>query len=268
MTTYKKFTKPFYLEEPTDFIFYRPSAFVVIKAFQKLPLTPNKFSILALIVAWSADLIIFTDNISLMHFAGWFILIFSILDCCDGMWARWKGNPYPYGDLVDMFVDLLAMIGHVSALCYLGAIHGDGGFIPFVSGLMILFHAGVYNDKRLKLLALEANDLSIKTAQVRKYKTEFERIKNLPGHFFSKTLMRLFLLFTKAQAAEREIPDYSPKQIARFKQVLPLWGLAAGASHLTVLALALILHEPKIYYVFALLIANIIISTAWLMERL
>lgn len=267
MSSYKTFVKPFYREEPMDFLFYRPFAYLIVQLFQKLPLTPNLFSLMALTVAWTADILLLKGDYRFMPLAGVGILAFGVFDCCDGMWARWKGNPYPYGDLIDMFIDLLACAGHIFTLVYLGSSHDSGPYIPFAAGLMLLFHASLYNDRKLLFDAATSGDPGVRTAQVRKYRAELARLENLKQKPFSRFLMKFFLLFASAQSAERKLPELTAAKVSKLKRALPIWGSVAGATHLSVLAISLILGNPNYYYFFALIIANIIISIAWAMER-
>lgn len=264
MSAYKNFIRPFHLEEPLDYMFYRPVAYGVIKTLQRLPMTPNLFSLLALVCAWGADIGIVVDQPQTMMLAGFGILFFSVLDCCDGMWARWKGNNYPYGDLVDMFIDLLAAIGHVTALVLLTLGRDGNVLLPILSGIMLFVHASLFHDRKAVWTATTQNLPDERAAIVRKYRAELSRLRQQKCRLFSRFLIVCFLLFSSVQSAERELPQIDAE---RLKKALPWWGIAAGTTHLTILALALIINLPEIYYFFALVVANIFVAIAWLTER-
>ncbi len=264
MSAYKSFIRPFHLEEPLDFLFYRPLAYGIIKGLQKAPMTPNLFSLGALACAWGADIGIFFDRPLSLMLAGLGILFFSVLDCCDGMWARWKGNTYPYGDLVDMFIDLLAALGHITALVFL-TVNRDGNILwPLLSGVMLLFHASLYHDRKAVWTAMTQNQPDERAANVRKYRLELARLQQHKTRRFSRFLIAFFLLFSRLQTAERALPTMNTDKL---KGALPWWGIAAGTTHLTVLAVALIFNRPEIYYIFALGIANVFVLIAWMKER-
>lgn len=264
MSAYKNFIRPFHLEEPLDFMFYRPVAYGVIKTLERFPMTPNLFSLLALVCAWGADIGIVLDQPLTMMLAGFGILFFSVLDCCDGMWARWKGNNYPYGDLVDMFIDLLAAVGHIAALVFLTLGRDGNILLPLASGIMLFVHASLFHDRKAVWTALTQNQPDERAATVRKYRAELSRLRQEKSRRFSRFLIVCFLMFSSVQSAERVLPSIDTEKL---KKALPWWGIAAGTTHLTILALALIFNRPEIYYSFALIVANIFVVIAWFKER-
>ena len=99
---YKRNIRCFWQEEPFDYLFYRPVAFLLVKGVSFLPLTPNHFSVLALLTALFSGLCLAMGTPAGLICGGIGMLLFGVWDCCDGMMARMKGNGDYYGQFVDM----------------------------------------------------------------------------------------------------------------------------------------------------------------------
>lgn len=103
-------------EEPFDFLIYRPIANLIVKSTLSLPLHANHFSMLALLVGLISGILIFLSQPNSWFTAGIGILIFNVLDCCDGMYARAKGNASKYGHWIDRIVDIISNTSLLTAL--------------------------------------------------------------------------------------------------------------------------------------------------------
>ena len=94
-------------EERLDLLFYRPVAFVFVKAIYRLPITPNAVTGLSLIAglisAWE-----FSVG-GLVAAAAWYAAA-NILDCSDGQLARLQKSGTPLGRLVDGIADYISSV--------------------------------------------------------------------------------------------------------------------------------------------------------------
>ncbi len=89
---YKKSLKNIHAEEPLDVYLYRPMAFIIVKALYSTSLTPNQYSLLALLSGIAAGGCFLQGTYLGLQWGGFFFLLFAILDRCDGMVARLKKN--------------------------------------------------------------------------------------------------------------------------------------------------------------------------------
>ena len=87
---YKLSLKNLHAEEPLDVYFYRPLAFIVVKTFYSLPITPNMYSLMALLSGIASGYNFIKGTSLGFKWGAFFFLVFAILDCCDGMVARLK----------------------------------------------------------------------------------------------------------------------------------------------------------------------------------
>ena len=75
LNEYKKSLKNLHAEEPLDVSFYRPLAFVIVKSLYSLPITPNQYSLLALLSGVASGYyFVKGDQVSLQWGAFYFFL--------------------------------------------------------------------------------------------------------------------------------------------------------------------------------------------------
>lgn len=109
----------------------RPIAAVLVSAIEGTRITPNQITISAVFVALGsvAILLLVPGHLGLLAAALVFELSY-VLDCADGMLARFRGTASPVGHLLDFLMDEL------KAFCLLAAVavrlfqeHGDTRFL-------------------------------------------------------------------------------------------------------------------------------------------
>jgi phosphatidylglycerophosphate synthase len=254
---YRANVREFRLEEPFDFILYRPIAYLIVRLTGSLPLTPNHFSLASLASAVAAGWFLAEGD---FFWGGIGIFVFSILDCCDGMLARMKNNGTRLGVFIDMFVDALANIAFYLGL-YLGLADTQHPFpIQYLAPLSVVaitVHASAYHYYKKQLLCYIDRNPYGRKEEIEACRLEYEGLKKRKGAWGEKLLFRLFLLFCRLQMNEQTMAlfdiDGYPKNN---KNMLAFWGLIAGSTHLTILAGSLVAGAVTVYFFYALLLAN------------
>ena len=109
----------------------RPVAAVLVSAIEGTRITPNQITLSAVFVALASVvmLVVWPGHVGLIAAVVVFELSY-VLDCADGMLARWRGSASPVGHLLDFLMDEL------KAFCLLAAVavrlfveHGDTRFL-------------------------------------------------------------------------------------------------------------------------------------------
>ena len=109
----------------------RPIAAVLVSAIEGTRVTPNQITLSAVFVALLSVvmLLVLPGHLGLILAVVVFELSY-VLDCADGMLARWRGTASPVGHLLDFLMDEL------KAFCLLAAVavrlfqeHGDARFL-------------------------------------------------------------------------------------------------------------------------------------------
>ncbi len=109
----------------------RPIAAVFVSVIQDTRITPNQITLSAVFVALgSVALLLFVPGHLGLVLAALVFELSYVLDCADGMLARWRGTASPVGHLLDFLMDEL------KAFCLLAAVsvrlfleHGDTRFL-------------------------------------------------------------------------------------------------------------------------------------------
>jgi phosphatidylglycerophosphate synthase len=258
---YKRNSKELELEEPFDFFVFRPLAFLILKIANWSFLRPDHFSIVALIIAIISGYFLTTGTPKGFAYAGVGIFIFSVLDCCDGMLARMKKNGSKYGQLIDMFVDLLASICFYVGLC-IGLSKGNDFFpihyFAIVSAVFILVHASIYSFYKKQFLFYLENNPQGRTREIEKYRRDFDNLNKEGGSYFERLLIWLFLVFSRAQKNPKSMSTFKVGKYLKYnKPILPMWGVVSGSTHLMLLSLSLITQHVMLYFFYAIVLSNL-----------
>lgn len=268
---YKNHVKDFRQEETCDYLFYRPLAFIVFKAIYKLPVTPNHISLLGLSVALAS-----AYQLALGTKEGWFlagvgILIFSILDCVDGMVARAKKNGSVYGEQIDMFVDLMANLAFFSGLYIgLGRAFPETYYSIYLALCLIsiFIHTTLYNFYKRQFFFYRQGNIDGHKRELDSARRRLTQLSDKKGYPFERILLYLFIKFNQLQSIGQKKICFKPEDYLRYnKSLLPLWAVISGSTHLTVLSFSLILGEISLYFIFALLIANTWMLLTYIVQR-
>lgn len=224
-------------------------------------LRPDHFSFLALVTAILSGYFLTTGTAKGFVYAGIGIFVFSVFDCCDGMLARMKKNGSKYGQLVDMFVDLLA-----STSFYVGLFFGlskTNDFFPIhylalVSAAFILIHASIYSFYKKQFFFYSDGNPTGRKREIDKYKRDLEKMNREGGQYFSRLLVFLFLVFSRAQKDPERMSTFQVEKYLRYnKSILPMWGVVSGSTHLMLLSLCLMTHRIGLYFLFSIILSNL-----------
>ena len=119
----------------------RPIAAVLVSAIQGTRITPNQITLSAVFVALLSVVLLLTvpGHLGLILAAVVFELSY-VLDCADGMLARWRGTASPVGHLLDFLMDELKAFLLLAAVAVrLFREHGDVRFLLLgLFGLVVL----------------------------------------------------------------------------------------------------------------------------------
>jgi len=123
----------------------RPVAAVLVDRLRATRVTPNQITLAAVVlaVAASALLVLVPGYVGLVLGVVLFELSY-VLDCADGMLARWRGTASPVGHLLDFLMDEIkafVLLAAVAARLYLE--HDDPRFLLLGSFGLVALASGV-----------------------------------------------------------------------------------------------------------------------------
>lgn len=265
-TEYKKSLKNIEAEEPLDIFFYRPLAFIIVKALYSIPLTPNHYSLLALISGIVSGYYFNQGTESGFVWGAFYFLLFAVLDCCDGMVARLKKNGTEFGRLVDGVVDYT-----VNIIVYFTLAFGvrkfypeanSGLFAPWVlvvmAGVSKAIHSITYDHYLTEYLSYEKGNGAFAASELEMLKQKLKIAQEAKASVKAFAL-KLYIGYTALQVGNaKKVLTYEPKEYLKNNlKTLRMWGIIGPTMHITFLILAFLFKVPNVLYGFAIVFGNV-----------
>lgn len=232
--TFRSTLKPGQVETPFDLYFFRPAAYLFVRAALPTPLTANGMTVISIACGLAGALLFrFTDRRSILAASG-LTLLYAILDCADGQLARARGTSSRLGRILDGMSDyIVGVTSGVSLALHLHDTHGPTGAWLAAGGLLsILLQGTLFDHFKNRYLALsasayrEGNDLEETRADI-------TRLAQQGGSPVTVLVFRVYALFLQVQSAlgrQRATPRPTPEQAARY--ALALAPVARGWAYL------------------------------------
>src|ERR1051325_8384328 len=139
---YKRSLKMPEAEEVFDLVFYRPIAFVFVKAIYRLPITPNQVTGLSLIAGLISAWYFSAGTPAALAAAAVWYAVANVLDCSDGQLARLQKSGSLMGRVVDGVVDY---ISSVAIFLGIGIGGGQMWWLVVLGGVSSALHAIMFD---------------------------------------------------------------------------------------------------------------------------
>jgi len=261
---YKNSLKSIEIEEILDLVFYRPLAFLFVKTIYRTNLTPNQITGLALVFGLVADLFFAYGDHSSLIIAAVFLIIYDVLDCADGQLARLKKNGTPVGRIIDGVADYI-----VTIFAYIGIGIGLAGYtentlllwlLVIAAGLSNAFHAISVDYFRNRFLDITLERANVLQDGLDEFKEEYNRLSSLPGKYFQKIIIRIYLRYSSIQSnvdSKESNTNYdSKKYYAANKKIIHLWTYLGPTTQLTFLIICSFINWLEIYLWGMIIVGN------------
>lgn len=264
MQEYKASLKNLHAEEPLDVYFYRPMAFVIVKSFYALPITPNQYSLMALLSGMASGFYFLQGKADSFKWGAFYFLLFAVLDCCDGMVARLKKNGTEFGRLIDGVVDYI-----VNAIVYITLSLGllkqfpDEAIQPWVlviiAGVSKAIHAIFYDHYLTEYLSYEKGDGGFVVREIEELKIKLEQNESANGSIVRRLALKLYLGYSSIQAGNQQRTLlYNPLDYClRNLRALKMWSAIGPSVHMLIFIICCILNEPYLLFFYAIIFGNL-----------
>ena len=248
---YQKTTKN--LGEVANTYFYRPLSFPFVKLGQKLHLSPNFFTTLALISA-----IVGAFCIS-QHWYAWgafFVLMKQILDCVDGSLARLTKKFSKFGAAYDFIGDVVGMILIMIAIGYSEYQVTQNSLIIVIiaiSAVTMAVHVLSYNNVR------------------QRYLDQLNPVPPVPAkHLLSRLTPYPNLLLL--EISEKNSANYSTEDIRAlyshsFQSIPLLWSVIEGGFSITWIVVAGFIGNFNVLWIVLLGVNNVLMVSFMLLQH-
>lgn len=265
LTEYKKSLKNVHAEEPLDVYFFRPLAFIIVKAFYRFPITPNQYSLLALLSGIAAGFNLMKGTTSGFEWGAFYFLLFAVLDCCDGMVARLKKNGTEFGRLIDGIVDYTVniIVYFTLALGVQKSFVMTGMFQPWMlvvlAGISKAIHSISYDHYLTEYLSYEKGDGGFVVREIEDLRKKLIDAQKENGSIIRKFGLRLYLGYSSLQAGNQgRSLVYAPELYCE-KNLLALrmWSMIGPSVHIAFLILSFIFNAPYVLFSYAIIFGNV-----------
>lgn len=270
--------KNVHAEEFLDILLFRPIAFVIVKSLYALPITPNQYSLAALLSGCLSAYYFYNTQFAYGAIA---FFMFAVLDCCDGMQARMKKNGSEFGRFVDGLVDYVTNIIVYTALAI-----GVGKAMPEVlgfssvwlmvfAGLSKALHSITYDHYLMEYLSHANGEEGFTEKELAMIKTKLADAQSAPKKDYLRILiLKIYLGFTTLQSDKDAKKDAKAKRKFNAKAythknllTLKMWSLIGPAPHILVLVVAFLFMKPEILFAYAIGFGNLWMLLMFIVQK-
>jgi phosphatidylglycerophosphate synthase len=266
-------------EEVVDLLFFRPVAFLFVKLFLPLPITPNQVSLIAMGAGITAGFLLAGGDRRHFLLGAACYGLANILDCCDGMIARIKKNGTLTGRIVDGCVDYVIGIAVYGgfAIGLTKAVQSNSIHLPCLAWILVLAAAisftahAVFSDKyRNAYINRMRRPEDSDENESRKFQDELQRLEGNKGHTADKILIRIYLRYLQLQSGKSPLKQHRssgarPQSISSTKVIL--WNFIGPSTHVFFFVLCACLFNPVLFFIFVIGIANLWMLILFLSAR-
>lgn len=268
---YKSSLKKIEVEELFDLYFYRPLAFLLVKAVYSTNITPNQLTVISMIFGVLGGICYSFGTHKAFMFGAVLYLLYNVVDCSDGQLARLKKNGTTIGRILDGVADYV-----VSVALYFGIGFGyaNNSSKPFLiwlltaaAGISNAIQSGLLDYYRTRYLDYVLNRVSILDEGLKVFEDEFERLKKIKGRYFDKVIIWIYLQYSAIQQkvtnpkpeqekikAHINAEEYSKKN----RLLIRLWTLLGPTTQWTFLIITSFLNRIDIYLLGIFVVGNIL----------
>jgi hypothetical protein len=275
---YKDSLKMAEVEEVIDLVLYRPLAFLLVKSIYRTRITPDNLTFAAIIMGFAGGCFYALG----LHFSciigALFYLLFNILDCSDGQLARLKKNGTSVGRLVDGIADYLATIA-----VYIGIAIGYSNspeqpsfmlILLALAGLSTIIQESLVDYYRTRYLDIVLNRNNTFEEGIEEYKNEYEKIKKHEGKWFDKTIIYIYLIYSKVQRklaarknSEKSFRSTPQDFITRNRLIIRFWVLVGPSANITSLIICSLFCRFDIFFYIVIGVFNVIAASLWIIQH-
>jgi hypothetical protein len=276
---YKSSLKKIEVEEAFDLYFYRPLAFLLVKLIYSTNITPNQLTVISMIFGVLGGVSYSFGNHKAYIAGAILYLLYNVVDCSDGQLARMKKNGTKVGRILDGIADYV-----VSVALYLGIGFGFANnssnpllmwIITVAAGFSNAFQSGLLDYYRNRYLDYVLNRVSVLDEGVKVFEDEYERLKNVKGRYFDKTIIWIYLKYSAIQQSvanpkleqEKIKAHVNAEEYAKKNRwLIILWTFLGPTTQWTFLIITSFLNRIDIYVFGILLAGNILAAIFYFLQ--
>ena len=252
---YFRLLKKVEAEEVLDLVFYRPLAFLFVKAIYRTNLTPNQITLAAIFAALIGTLLYLKG---LLLWAALFLILYDVFDCADGMLARLKKNGTSLGRIIDGFGDYISTAAVYLAIGFAFANKSANPLfywaLTVLAAASNIFHAVSLDYYRNRYLDYAFDRKPTLGEDLEEHKREFEKLKSKRGHWLAKLLYKIYFGYSKLQSSVASAKNKKQTKIfekndflRRNAKLVKLWTFLGPTTEWTFLWISILAGRVDVY---------------------
>lgn len=277
-TEYKSSLKMAEVEEFFDLFFYRPLAFLLVKAIFHTNITPNQLTYAAIVVGVSAGFAYAGGSPEFTVFGAVLFMVYDIIDCSDGQLARLKKNGTHAGRIVDGLADYISTI---AVFIGLGIGRPDHQFGPSLWWTLIAVTAAsnlvqcmLVDYYRNRFLDYVLQRKSTFDEDLASFREEYNAIRDKKDHFVDRFVIASYLRYSAIQ--RRLIPDRSGKDVfkgspqdyyRRNRVLIRCWVSIGPTTQVTSVIICSLINRFDVFFWLMIGLFNLIAGILWLIQQ-
>jgi phosphatidylglycerophosphate synthase len=276
---YKKSLKMKEVEEIFDLIFYRPVAFLFVRAVYKTDLTPNGISKAAILMGVIAGCFYSLGQLVYFRIGALFYVLFNILDCSDGQLARLKKNGTPVGRIIDGISDYLAAIAVYIGILIGFALRMQNPYFWLImlvlAGLSTAAHGILVDYFRNRFLDYVQGRRGKSENETEELEGEYESIKNQKGKVFDRMVLLIYFRYSALQrllvARKKKTKLFitTPQEyFQKNRRIIRFWLLLGPTTEITALVICSFFNRFDIFIWITVIGFNGLAAILWPVQKI
>lgn len=277
-TEYNSSLKLKEVEEILDLYFYRPLAFLLVKAVYRTRVTPNQLTITSILLGIVAGFFYSVGKPSYIAAGALLYLISNIFDCSDGQLARLKHNGSAIGRIIDGVADMIAFLAVYFGIAFGFANHQDNTYfwwlMLLITGFSSALHSVLvdfYRNRFLDYFKWRKNNFE---EEIQEFKNAYTLAKQQKGKWFERSLIRLYLKITdlqrvlttrskRSRTLHADPQDYYRKN----RIIIRLWLLLGPTTQITNLIICSLFQRIDLFIWIVLFGFNGLAAILWVIQQ-
>jgi phosphatidylglycerophosphate synthase len=271
---YKNSLKMREVEEVIDLILYRPLAFLVVISVYNTKIRPDHLTLSAMVMGILGGCFYSIGSHMSCIAGAIFYLLFNIFDCSDGQLARIKKNGSSFGRLLDGIADYIAAIAIYAgiAIGYSNKPEQPSSMVILLAlaGISIIVQESLVDYFRTRFLDIVLKRKDTYNEELEEYKKEYKLIKEKEGKWYYKTVVYIYLTYSKIQenltARNRRAKIITATPEEYFKKnriIIRFWVFMGPSAKITILILCSLFCRFDVFFWIVICGFNILAVLLW-----
>ena len=267
------------VEELLDLFYFRPLAFLLVKAVYRTNIRPNHLTATAVLMGIIGGCFYSVGTPSSIIAGALFYMAFNIFDCSDGQLARLKKNGTPIGKILDGVGDWVATVAIYLGLAFGFANHQENPSFWWImlslTGLSNGIHGVIvdfYRNRFLDYYTLRKNNFE---EGLRKYRQVYILAKQQKGKWFERTILIIYLKYCGfqrllvARRKQSKTIEVSPQDYYKKNRIMMrLWLFIGPTSQISNLIICSLFHRIDLFVWIVLIGFNGLAVILWVIQKI